>query len=105
MKLRERVDRGDIVLNYGLQVVYRNQGTRSRTRERARPRAGDRRTGPQPQTPERDRARPTLLRRLIVTPDVWFKLHYKALTIEFEGIGVFGKIEHPGILAVDRTSR
>ena len=24
--LRERVDRGDIVVNYGLQVVYRNQG-------------------------------------------------------------------------------
>jgi uncharacterized protein (TIGR04551 family) len=30
---------------------------------------------------------------------VWFKLNYKALTLEFEGIGIFGKIARPGTLA------
>ena len=31
-----------------------------------------------------------------VAPDVWFKLNYKSLTLEFEGIGIFGRIAHPG---------
>ena len=36
---------------------------------------------------------------LSFTPDVWFKLYYKALTIEAEGIAVLGRIQHPGALA------
>ena len=57
--------------------------------------------------PGRSRRRPTSCRtprrtaRISVTPDVWFKLQYKALTIEFEGIGVFGRIERPGNLAAN----
>ena len=88
--LRERVDRGDIVFNYGLQVVYRNQGNivkPANVATQMQP-IGN---GPQPQTPERARRRRRYFGAWSVTPDVWFKLHYKALTIEFEGIGVFGK--------------
>ena len=51
--LRERIDRGDVVVNYGLQVVYRNQGdvvmpanTVTAMTTTGTP------TGPQPQTPE-----------------------------------------------------
>src|SRR4029079_15792365 len=47
--LRERVDRGDVVLNYGLQVVYRNQGdiiVPVNTPSTQTPM-----NGPQPQTP------------------------------------------------------
>ena len=35
------------------------------------------------------------------TPDVWFKLYYKALTIEAEGIAILGRIQHPGALSED----
>jgi len=96
--LRERIDRGDIVFNYGLQVVYRNQS--DVVVPTATPVTGGQTpsTGPQPQTPTEvgpERA----LGAWSLTPDLWFKLNYKALTIEFEGIGVFGHMDHPGILA------
>ena len=96
--LRERVDRGDIVFNYGLQFVYRNQGTIVIPGNTRQPAAARRATG-------RNRRRPASCRQpryfgaYTLTPDVWFKLHYKALTIEFEGIGIYGKIQRPGILS------
>ena len=93
--LRERIDRGDIVFNYGLQVVYRNQGDVVQpVTTMTQPGT----TGPQPQTPTEVGAT-TPLGAWSVTPDLWFKLHYKALTVEFEGIGIFGKINHPGLLS------
>ena len=100
VQLRERIDRGEPVLNYGLQVVYRNQGNTVR-RPWTRRRRPCRATGPQPLTPEQlNQATP--FGALSVTPDVWAKFYYKALTVEFEGIGVFGKIDHPGVLAADQ---
>jgi uncharacterized protein (TIGR04551 family) len=98
--LRERVDRGDVVVNYGLQVVYRLQGdvvmpTTTMTQAPT--------TGPQPQTPTEVGAT-TPLGAWSLTPDLWFKLQYKALTLEFEGIGIFGKIDHPGLLAESQDS-
>jgi uncharacterized protein (TIGR04551 family) len=93
--LRERVDRGDIVVNYGAQVVYRNQGkivTPANTQTEPGP------NGPQPQSPT-DLAEATYYGAYTVTPDVWMKLRYKAFTLEFEGIGVWGKIQRPGILS------
>jgi len=93
--LRERVDRGDIVFNYGLQVVYRNQGNVVQpVTTMTQPGT----TGPQPQTPT-EVGMTVPFGAWSVTPDLWFKLQYKALTVEFEGIGIFGKINHPGILS------
>jgi uncharacterized protein (TIGR04551 family) len=100
VQLRERIDRGEPVLNYGLQVVYRNQGN-AVTPMNPSAAAMMSTTGPMPLTPEQlNQAVP--FGGLSVTPDVWAKFYYKALTLEFEGIGVFGKIDHPGILAVDQ---
>jgi uncharacterized protein (TIGR04551 family) len=98
--LRERIDRGEPVLNYGVQVVYRNQGnTVTPMPANAVPAT----TGPVPLTPEQlNQATP--FDAFSVTPDVWAKFYYKALTLEFEGIGVFGKIDHPGVLAVDQQT-
>jgi uncharacterized protein (TIGR04551 family) len=98
VQLRERIDRGEPVLNYGLQVVYRNQGYGAKTTDQ--PNAAMSTTGPMPLTPEQISAIP--FGALSVTPDVWAKFYYKALTLEFEGVGVFGKIDHPGVLAVDQ---
>jgi uncharacterized protein (TIGR04551 family) len=98
VQLRERIDRGEPVLNYGLQVVYRNQGNTVRPMDASTLMTST--TGPQPLTPEQLR-QAELLGALSFTPDVWAKFYYKALTLEFEGIGVFGKIDHPGVLAAD----
>ena len=98
---RERVDRGDIVVNYGFQVVYRNQDNIVCPATPGPAAGAD--IGAQPQTPDQLACR-RRTRRLSVTPDVWFKLQYKALTIEFEGVGVFGRIQRPGILADDEES-
>ena len=101
LTLRERVDRGDIVVNYGAQVVYRQQGnivvpvqvTPTTTR---RPDRNRRR---------RRRSAPTVpYGAWSVTPDLWLKLNYKALTLEFETIGIFGNIAHPGTLSANRRA-
>jgi uncharacterized protein (TIGR04551 family) len=99
--LRERIDRGDVVVNYGLQVVYRNQGNIDAvpaTNAANSMSAGG--FGPQPLMPDQI---PSSLPygALSFTPDVWFKLYYKALTIEAEGIAILGRIQHPGVLAED----
>jgi uncharacterized protein (TIGR04551 family) len=97
--LRERIDRGDIVFNYGLQVVYREQGDIVQPVNTATTQTQGT-NGPQPQTPT-EVGMTVPYGAWSLTPDLWFKLHYKALTIEFEGIGIFGKINHPGILAAN----
>jgi uncharacterized protein (TIGR04551 family) len=97
--LRERIDRGDVVVNYGLQLVYRNQGNIDAvpTTNAANSTMG---FGPQPLMPDQI---PTSLPYGAVsfTPDVWFKLYYKALTIEAEGIAILGRIQHPYALSED----
>jgi uncharacterized protein (TIGR04551 family) len=97
VELRERIDRGDVVANYGLQVVYRNQGSIDVPPTMT---LLPTQYGPQPVMPDQ---LPTLLPygAYSVTPDVWFKLYYKALTIEAEGIAILGRIDHPGALAAD----
>src|SRR5258708_17571173 len=99
VQLRERIDRGDPVLNYGLQVVYKSLGATDRPADTANAAAAMSTTGPQPLTP--DQIRTDGFNAVSITPDLWAKLYYKALTVEFEGIGVFGKIDSPGYLAAD----
>jgi uncharacterized protein (TIGR04551 family) len=98
--LRERIDRGDVVVNYGLQVVYRNQGSVDAVPTSNAANSGLNGFGPQPLMPDQI---PTSIPfgGISFTPDVWFKLYYKALTIEAEGIAVLGRIQHPGALAED----
>jgi uncharacterized protein (TIGR04551 family) len=98
VQLRERIDRGEPVLNYGLQVVYRNQGNTVHPMDTSTAMVPS--TGPAPLTPEQLN-QAVLFGGVSITPDVWAKFYYKALTLEFEGIGVFGEIDHPGILAAD----
>ena len=103
VQLKERVDRGEAVLNYGLQVVYKLLGNSSQPNG-LNTSAANMNVGPQPLTPEQ-LTKATPVGALSITPDVWAKFYYKALTIEFEGIGVFGKIDHAGILSTEPNSR
>jgi uncharacterized protein (TIGR04551 family) len=94
--LRERIDRGDVVANYGLQAVYRKQG-----------KVGVPATNAEASPYGAQAVQPDQLPALIdygawsVTPDLWFKLYYKSFTLEAEGIGILGRIQHPGALAAD----
>ncbi len=102
--LRERIDRGDMVVNYGLQLVYRSQQdtvaqpTPTQTANAASANA--------PTAPTREQVAPMLapVGAHLVMPDLWFKLYFRALTIEFEGTGVFGKIDNPGPLSATPNS-
>jgi uncharacterized protein (TIGR04551 family) len=106
VQLRERIDRGEPVLNYGLQVVYKSLGNQSAATPLSQSGMTPT-TGAQPLTPEQISQGGVMpngqVGAMSVTPDLWAKFYYKQLTIEFEGIGVFGKIEHPGILAADKN--
>jgi hypothetical protein len=92
--LRERVDRGDLVVNYGLQLVYRSQQATA-VPSTTTPVVGT--------TPTREQLADSLtpVGAHMVMPDLWFKLYFRALTIEMEATGVFGKIDHSGPLGVD----
>jgi uncharacterized protein (TIGR04551 family) len=101
LTLRERVDRGDLVFNYGVQLVYRSQedavAHATMDTSPTDPNAANPTLAPLPaQLPKLEN-----INARIVTPDVWMKLYYKALTLEFEGIGVFGKVDNAGPLAAD----
>ncbi|MEA2700218.1 MAG: hypothetical protein QOI66_4489 [Myxococcales bacterium] len=100
VSLRERIDRGDLVFNYGLQLVYRSQQNAVAQPTTEDPSANT--TGIVMQAPTREQA-PLLtnINARLITPDLWMKLYYRALTLEFEGIGVYGKVDHAGPLASD----
>jgi uncharacterized protein (TIGR04551 family) len=102
VQLRERIDRGDLVLNYGLQVVYRNQGNTVRPMDATVVTSTTSTNGPQPLTPEQLN-KAERFDATSVTPDIWAKFYYKALSVEFEGIGIFGKIDCPGVLSADSS--
>ncbi|HET6147499.1 MAG TPA: TIGR04551 family protein [Polyangia bacterium] len=93
--LRERVDRGDLVVNYGLQLVYRSQQATAIASTTSAP------TGTTATTREQAADSLTNVGAHMVMPDLWLKLYFRALTIEFEGSGVFGKIDHSGPLGAN----
>jgi uncharacterized protein (TIGR04551 family) len=107
IQLKERIDRGDLVVNYGAQVVYRSQQSElpltvdgDMTTVSSNPATGG--------APTREQLAPLPLKAygaLSVTPDLWLKLYFRSLTIEMEGVGVFGKIDQPGILAAAGNAR
>ncbi|HEX3694941.1 MAG TPA: TIGR04551 family protein [Polyangia bacterium] len=110
LALKERVDRGDLVFNYGLQLVYRSQEDAvavptAAAMDMNAPNNPVTNTGtPVMQAPTRESLpQPTNINARLITPDLWLKLYYRALTLEFEGIGVFGKVDHPGPLAADNS--
>jgi uncharacterized protein (TIGR04551 family) len=96
VRLRERIDAGDVVVQYGFQFVYRNQGKITLPSTSMSSTVPDSTTYDPPRVQNFD--------AVTFTPDVWFKLHYKALTVEFEGVGVLGRIRNPGPLSADAAT-
>jgi uncharacterized protein (TIGR04551 family) len=99
IELRERVDRGDVVLNYGLQLVYRSQQSSFSDYNCAMP--TDTKTSMRCTVNPSVKERTPLLSEinaLMFQPNLWAKLYFRALTVEFEGTAVLGKMDHGGIL-------
>jgi len=98
--LRERIDRGDMVVNYGLQVVYRSQQDTVAYPTTPSTMVATSTTG-QTATASTIQSSPPLVPfgAHLVMPDLWFKLYFHALTLEFEGTAVLGKIDNPGPLS------
>lgn len=105
-RFRERVGFGELAVNYGVQLVYRKQG------HTLYDLADDPATGMAgeggPLGPTRDRLATSLTLdtdSLIFLPSLWFKLGWRALTIEGEASAVLGRIERAGPLSEDTRAQ
>ena len=99
VQLREKIDRGEVVLNYGLQLVYRTQNTSYATadcsdNQTTKGMSACTGTG----TTREDALPVTPINAYFFQPNVWMKLHYRALVVEFEGTALLGRMDHGGIL-------
>jgi uncharacterized protein (TIGR04551 family) len=107
-KWRERISAGELVLNYGAQVVYRSQdyATFNVTPDATSAYYSG---GQNAQIPlsSNDLGNANTLRvgvnALLFIPSIWFKLGWKALTLEFEGTMLAGKMANAGPLRLDTT--
>jgi uncharacterized protein (TIGR04551 family) len=103
---RERIAAGDVVVNYGAQLVYRSQDY---TTFSISPQQGsaysDNGQNSQYTLSGGDYGNSlTKIDALLFIPSIWFKLGWKALTLEFEGNMLAGKLGNAGPLRRDTTS-
>ena len=80
--IKDKLDRGDLVINYGMYLVWRKQDF-----DYAQPVAMNLTSGALAKSMVERHA-------WALIPDVWFKLMWKNLHIEFEGVIIGGKIEN-----------
>ena len=105
---RERIAAGDVVVNYGAQLVYRSQdyatfnitpysnslyGTSNQT------------PGVPLSSTDFGSSVTTNVNALLFIPSLWFKLGWKALTLEFEGNMLAGKMGNAGPLRINNTNQ
>jgi uncharacterized protein (TIGR04551 family) len=109
-QFQDRAAMGEVMFNYGAQLVYRSQG---KGLYDLKPNNGSVAAVP-PGEQATDNTRPVTRDELsgavrpnidarIVQPSLWMKLAWKALTIEGEVSGVIGKINNAGPLAADAS--
>ncbi|HEX7599412.1 MAG TPA: TIGR04551 family protein, partial [Polyangia bacterium] len=104
---RERVANGDLVLNYGIQAVYRQQNNEV-YKLTPTAKAAQAKNGTISRTDlSQDSDVPTSLTRNVnawlVIPSLWFKLGWKALTLEFETTAQVGHIGNAGQLRLQEA--
>ncbi len=91
----ERVSRGDVVLNYAAQLVYRNQNHEVFSLPKSAPGMD---ASAAPSREELARNLTQNVDALAVIPSLWMRLQWKVLTVELETTGVFGRIRNAGPL-------
>lgn len=100
---RERIAAGDVVVNYGAQVVYRSQDYATFNMNPASGSAYQA-SAQNPNTLSAYDLGNSLtvdVNALLFIPSIWFKLGWKALTLEFEGTMLAGKMGNAGPLRRD----
>jgi uncharacterized protein (TIGR04551 family) len=100
---REHIAAGDVVVNYGAQLVYRSQ--EYSTFNINPPMGSAYSTNPQSPLSANDLGNSLTVdvNALLFIPSLWFKLGWKALTLEFEGNLLAGKMGDAGPLRRDAT--
>jgi uncharacterized protein (TIGR04551 family) len=104
-KWRERIAAGELVLNYGAQVVYRSQDYATFN---VSPSPGSSySTNPQNSLSANDLGNDKTLtvgvNAMLFIPSIWLKLGWKAFTLEFEGTMLAGKMANAGPLRLGVT--
>jgi uncharacterized protein (TIGR04551 family) len=101
---RERISAGEVVVNYGAQVVYRSQ---DQSTFNIKPASGSGYAN-NPQNPlsanDLGNSLTVDVNALLFIPSIWFKLGWKALTLEFEGTMLAGKMGDAGPLRRDAVT-
>jgi uncharacterized protein (TIGR04551 family) len=102
---RERISAGDIVVNYGLQLVYRSQDYATFGITPSSGSGYSKNQDSQSPLTSNDLGNENTLKTnvnaLLFIPSIWFKLGWKALTLEFEGTMLAGKMGNAGPLRLD----
>jgi uncharacterized protein (TIGR04551 family) len=103
---RERIAAGDVVVNYGAQLVYRSQdyATYNITAYSGSAYAANTQAALSGNDLGNDKTLTTNVNALLFIPSLWFKLGWKALTLEFEGNMLAGKLGNAGPLRLGTTS-
>ena len=101
---RERIAAGDVVVNYGAQLVYRSQDYATFS-VMPYPGSAHYNSSQAPlSSTDLGSNLTTNVNALLFIPSVWFKLGWKALTLEFEGDMLAGKMGNAGPLRLGTTS-
>ncbi|MDZ4696155.1 MAG: TIGR04551 family protein [Deltaproteobacteria bacterium] len=100
---RTQAAMGELAVNYGFQLVYRKLGAALYPMDDAQP------MGEGSALSRDDLAgNPTYFTNVnakVFIPDVWFKLGWRALTVEFEAAAVLGEIGNGRTLTEDNANR
>jgi uncharacterized protein (TIGR04551 family) len=104
---RERIAAGDVVVNYGAQLVYRSQDYATfNINQYSTPPYGTlgQPTGTPLTSSDLGNSITANVNALLFIPSLWFKLGWKALTVEFEGNVLAGKMGNAGPLRYGNSS-
>ncbi|HXU83530.1 MAG TPA: hypothetical protein VN914_19190, partial [Polyangia bacterium] len=109
-RFRERIDYGDVAVNYGLQMVYRHQnteveGVNDTPATTTTPTPGTMLTGGDRALTRDQFAVTNGVNATVFLPSLWFKLGWKILTLEAEAGAVLGTINNAGPLVSDPASQ
>jgi len=106
-RFRERAQSGELVINYGVQLVYRGQNNEvfklSPTAQGNQDQNGAISRTDLNNSTDTTPSLTTHINAWLLIPSVWFKLGWKALTLEFESTGLAGRIGNAGPLRLHES--